>query len=61
MNSPTVSRRDFLKTAALASAASNVAVRARRRIEWDAKSMTVTNLPEANQYTTKAYRPGFGV
>lgn len=40
---------------------SNVAVRARRRIEWDAAAMKVTNLPEANQYITKSYRPGFGV
>lgn len=40
---------------------SNVAVRARRPIEWDTAAMKVTNLPEANQYVTKAYRPGFGV
>lgn len=40
---------------------SNVAVRARRTIEWDAKAMKVTNLPYANEYITKAYRPGWGV
>lgn len=40
---------------------SNVAVRARRPIEWDSAAMKVTNLPAANQYVTKAYRPGFGV
>jgi predicted dehydrogenase len=40
---------------------SNVAVRARRRIEWDAAAMKVTNLPEANEFITKKYRPGFGV
>ncbi len=40
---------------------SNVAVRARRPIEWDATAMTVTNLSDANQYITKSYRPGFGV
>lgn len=40
---------------------SNVAVRARRTIEWDAARMEVTNLPDANQYITKEYRPGFGV
>lgn len=40
---------------------SNVAVRARRRIEWDSAAMQVTNLPEANQYLTKQYRPGFSV
>ena len=40
---------------------SNVAVRARRPILWDAAAMKVTNLPEANRYLTKQYRPGFGV
>src|SRR5581483_3537647 len=40
---------------------SNVAVRARRPIEWDAAAMKITNLPEANQYLAKTYRPGFGV
>lgn len=37
----------------------NVAIRARRRIEWDSATMRVTNLPEANQYITKAYRGGW--
>lgn len=40
---------------------SNVAVRARVPIEWDAAAMKVTNVPEANQYLTKEYRSGFGV
>ena len=40
---------------------SNVAIRARRPIDWDAANMKVTNLPSANQYITKEYRPGFGV
>jgi predicted dehydrogenase len=40
---------------------SNVAVRARRSLEWDATAMKVTNVPEANQFLTKQYRPGFGV
>ena len=40
---------------------SNVAVRARRRIEWDSAAMKVTNLPAANEFLTKQYRPGFGV
>jgi predicted dehydrogenase len=40
---------------------SNVAVRARRPLVWDAAKMRVTNLPEANEYVTKEYRPGFGV
>ena len=40
---------------------SNIAIRARRAIEWDAAAMKITNLPSANQYLTKEYRPGFGV
>ncbi len=40
---------------------SNVAVRARRPIEYDAAAMKITNLPEANQYLTKTYRAGHGV
>ena len=40
---------------------SNVAVRARRPLEWDAASMSVTNLRDANRFLKKSYRPGFGV
>jgi predicted dehydrogenase len=40
---------------------SNLAVRAGRRIEWDGANQKVTNLPHANQWVTKEYRPGFGV
>ena len=40
---------------------SNVAVRARRRIEWDSAAMKIPNLPAANEFLTKQYRAGFGV
>lgn len=40
---------------------SNVAVRARRAIDWDVAAMRVTNVADANQFLAKAYRPGFGV
>ena len=40
---------------------SNLAVRVRRKLEWDSVAGRVTNVPEANQYLTKTYRPGFGV
>jgi len=39
----------------------NVAVRTGQRIEWDAKAMKVTNVPEANQFVHGAYRPGWEV
>jgi hypothetical protein len=37
----------------------NVAVRARRAIEWDRVAMSVTNFQEGNKYLTKEYRAGF--
>ena len=40
---------------------SNVAVRARRPIDWDSRAMRVTNLPEANRFLAASYRPGYGV
>ncbi len=39
----------------------NIALRARRRIEWDSEALRVTNLESANQYVATQYRPGFGV
>ena len=40
---------------------SNLAVRARRRLEWDSAALKVTNVPGANQFVSQEYRPGFGV
>ena len=40
----------------------NVAVRfPRQKLEWDAAALKVTNLPEANAWLTKSYRPGWEV
>jgi predicted dehydrogenase len=39
----------------------NVAIRARRKIEWDSKNLKITNLPEANKYIRSSYRKGWGV
>ncbi len=36
-----------------------VALRAGRRIEYDAESMRITNLPDANKYLSRDYRKGF--
>lgn len=36
-----------------------VAVRTRRTLNWDSKNLTVTNVPEANAFITKTYRPGW--
>lgn len=40
---------------------SNLAVRTRRPLDWDAAAMRVTNVESANQYVTKEYRAGFGI
>jgi predicted dehydrogenase len=40
---------------------SNLAIRARRPIEWNAAAMRVENFPEANRFVSQPYRPGFGV
>ena len=39
----------------------NVARRVDARIEWDAKKMEVTNLPEANKYIRSEYRKGWSL
>ena len=36
-----------------------VALRARKRLVYDAENMTITNLPEANKYLTREYREGW--
>ena len=36
-----------------------VALRARRRVEYDSANMKITNIPEANKYLTREYRPGW--
>jgi predicted dehydrogenase len=38
-----------------------VAMRARKKIYWDAKAMKVTNAPEAEKYIKGSYRPGWEV
>jgi predicted dehydrogenase len=39
----------------------NIALRAKRRIEWDSAALKVTNLASANAFVASPYRPGFGV
>jgi hypothetical protein len=37
----------------------NVAFRAGRRIEWDAKNLKIPNYPEAEKLLTREYRDGW--
>ncbi len=39
----------------------NVAYRTGKQLDWDAESLTATNVPEAKQYVTKTYREGWEV
>jgi predicted dehydrogenase len=39
----------------------NVALRAGKRVEWDARNLKVTNAPEADQYIRTEYRKGWEV
>jgi hypothetical protein len=36
-----------------------VALRAGRVVEYDSSAMKITNLPEANKFLTREYRPGW--
>jgi len=58
---PAGSNFDYASGLAEVALLSNLAIRARRPIEWDGASMAVTNYPDANRFVTKTYRPGFGV
>jgi len=37
----------------------NMAIRTGKKVEWDAKNMKSTNVPEANQYVRREYRKGW--
>lgn len=39
----------------------NLAVRLKRRVEWDSKTMRSPNCPEADNYVTKFYRAGWRI
>jgi len=40
----------------------NLAIRmGGQRLQWDSQNMRVTNVPEANLYTTREYRPGWEI
>jgi len=39
----------------------NIALRTAKKLAWDAPNMTVTNVPEANQYINPPYRDGWSL
>jgi hypothetical protein len=38
-----------------------VALRARKKVEYNTEAMKITNLPEANKFLTREYRPGWEI
>lgn len=48
-----------VQTVAEAICLGNLAIRMDDRLEWDNQSMKVTNLPEANNFLSRIYRPGW--
>ncbi|HZM14062.1 MAG TPA: hypothetical protein VFB86_07785, partial [Bacteroidales bacterium] len=47
------------QTVAEAICLGNLAIRMDDRLEWDNVNMKVTNMPAANQYLSRIYRPGW--
>jgi hypothetical protein len=37
----------------------NIAIRTGEKLNWDAAKMEITNVPEANEYLHRQYRPGW--
>lgn len=57
--SPGMSNFDYAARLTETILLGNLALRAGRRIEWDAQNMLVTNVPEVNQYLHREYREGW--
>jgi predicted dehydrogenase len=48
-----------VQTLAEATCLANIAIRMNRRLDWNTTDMTITNLPEANQFLGREYRQGW--
>ena len=48
-----------VQTVAEAICLGNLSIRMDDRLEWDNEHLKVTNLPEANPYLSRIYRPGW--
>ncbi len=59
--SPTLCNFDYSGALSEAVLLGNVAYRAGKRLEWDAKDLKATNCPEADKYIRKQYRQGWEV
>ncbi|MDG2390526.1 MAG: Gfo/Idh/MocA family oxidoreductase [Planctomycetaceae bacterium] len=59
--SPTLCNFDYSGALTETVLLGNVAYRTGKKLEWDAKSLTATNAPEAQQYIQKQYTKGWEV
>ena len=59
--SPTTCNFDYSGALSEAVLLGNVAYRVGKSLEWDAKTLTATNCPEAAKYISKEYRKGWEV
>lgn len=59
--SPTTCNFDYSGALTEAVLLGNVAYRTGKKLEWDPKTLTATNCPEAEQYIRKEYRAGWEV
>jgi hypothetical protein len=58
---PTTCSFDYSGPLTEANHLGNVAFRVGKKIQWDAKSLRVTNAPEAAQYIRRKYRRGWSL
>lgn len=59
---PALANFDYAAPFTAAMLVGNLALRAGApRIEWDAESLRVTNVPEANRFVRSEYRPGYSL
>lgn len=59
--SPTTCNFDYSGALTETVLLGNVAYRIGKQLDWDAKSLTATNCPEATKYISKEYRSGWEV
>jgi hypothetical protein len=57
--SPTSCNFDYSGAVTESVLLGNVAYRAGQKLEWDATNLQFTNLPSANDYLQREYRPGW--
>lgn len=58
---PAGSNFDFAGPLTEAVLLGNISIRTQRKLFWDAASMTITNVPEANEYVNPPYRDGWSL